>query len=325
MTEDGRQRWRIGEIFSVLRGDQRRWAEAWYDEVLSSTRARGGQPRGLSEALGWTPSKTKSVSRRARIKMAKFIEARARGAVCAEQRAQLDAFIIAGRHGSEISDERYAAVVFHVAGCEDCWAAWHARRRELSGRGAAIVLVPFDAVAMTVQTCAAKLAGLAASAHAQASAVLTRVGIGGAAAAGGGAATLSGKTAAVCLGVACAAAAGGEVAIVLAPSVREPRMPMPVRAVPVHHAEPAAVTVVRRVKREIAPAAVPAAHSELKTRVRQALAAPRKAVVRATPGDLPPGGVPAVAPSVASPRPVAPPPAIAKPGRAACAPGSLGC
>ena len=38
LTEDGRQRWRIREILSVLRGDQRRWAEAWFDEILSASR-----------------------------------------------------------------------------------------------------------------------------------------------------------------------------------------------------------------------------------------------------------------------------------------------
>ena len=99
LTDDARQWWRIREILSVLRGDQRRWAEAWYDHVLSASRAQGAQPRGLPEALGWTPSKTKSVSRRARTKMAAFIDDRTSGAVCDEQRALLDSFILAGRGG----------------------------------------------------------------------------------------------------------------------------------------------------------------------------------------------------------------------------------
>jgi hypothetical protein len=316
MTEDGRARWRIREILSVLRGDQRRWAEAWFDEVLSSG-ARGGQPRGLHETLGWTRAKTKTVSRRARSKMVMFIEARTSGAVCRARRAQLDALILAGGH---VADEQYAAVLFHVAGCEDCRAAWHARRGELLGRGPALALVPFDALAATVQTCGAKVAGVAASAHAQASTLLTRLGIGGAAAAGGGAVTLSGKTAAVCVGIACAAAAGGEVAVVLAPSAREPRLQTPVRAVPVDRAEPAAVRVVRRVTREIAPAAAPAAQARIKHQVRKVLAAPKEAVVRSTPGDLPPaGGAPAP--------PAARRPAVSAPPAAGpdCAPGSLGC
>ena len=327
ISEDGRARWRIREILSVLGGDQRRWAEAWFDEVLSSSRPRGGQPRGLPEALGWTPAKTKSVSRRARMKMARFIEARASGAVCGEQRAHLDAFIMAGRHGCELGDERYAAVLFHLAGCEDCWMAWHARRRELLGRGAPVLVVPFDAVAMAIQTFGAKLAGLATGAHVQATSLLTRAGIGGAATAGGGAATISGKTAAVCLGVVCAAAAGGEVAVVLSPSTVDPVRPTPVRAVPVQHAEPAVVSAVRRVKPEAArtpapvpaPAGAPTDPAVIKAKVRESLTAPRRTVVRATPGDLPPAGE-----SPAAPAPP-PPPAASSPGREPCTPGSLGC
>ncbi len=319
MAEDGRARWRIREILSVLRGDQRRWAEAWFDEVLSSG-ARGGQPRGLHETLGWTRPKTKTVSRRARSKMVKFIEARTSGAVCRARRAQLDALILADRHGREIGDAPYAAVLFHVAGCDECRAAWHARRRTPLGRGPAIALVPFDAVAATVQTCGVKVAGFAASAHAQASTLLTRLGIGGAAAAGGGAATLGGKTAAVCVGVACAAAAGGEVAVVLAPGAREPRLPMPVRAVPVERAERVPVIAVRRVTREIAPAAAPVAQARVKQQVRKALAAPKAAVARATPGDLPAGGG---APAPASaPRTAVPAPPAASPR---CTPGDLRC
>src|SRR4051812_7101899 len=76
LTEDERQWWRIREILGVLRGEQRVWAEAWYDRVLSASRVAGGQPRGLADALGWTPAKTKSVSRRARMRMAGFIEDR---------------------------------------------------------------------------------------------------------------------------------------------------------------------------------------------------------------------------------------------------------
>jgi hypothetical protein len=332
VTDEARQRWRIREIFSVLRGDQRRWAEAWYDEILSSSRVRGKQPRGLSDALGWTPAKTKSVSRRARSKMATFIEARASGAVCAEQQAQLDGFILAAARGSSvISDERCAAVLFHVAGCEDCWALWHARRGEMLRRGVAMVMLPLDAVATAAQACGVKLVGFAAGAQAQASAVLTRAGIGGAAAAGGGVATLSGKTAAACLGVVCAAAAGGEVAAVLSPTPREVPPPQRVRVVPVDRAEPAASSAVRRI---IAPAAAPAANVKLKPEVRKRLTAPTWTEARATPGDLPPGAVitspkssrNAPAPAFAAPRSGAAP-AFAAPrsGTPPCTPGSLGC
>jgi hypothetical protein len=341
VTDEARQRWRIREIFSVLRGDQRRWAEAWYDEILSSSRVRGVQPRGLSDALGWTPAKTKSVSRRARAKMATFIEARASGAVCAEQQAQLDGFILAATRGSSvISDEHCAAVLFHVAGCEDCRAVWHARRRELLRRGVAVVMLPLDAVATAAQACGVKLVGFAAGAHAQASAMLTRAGIGGAAAAGGGVATLSGKTAAACLGVVCAAAAGGEVAVVLSPTTREAPPPARVRAARVHRAEPAAASAVQR---SVAPAAAPAVDVKLKTEVRRTLTAPTWTEARATLGDLPPGGVSASptssrpSPAFAAPRSGAAPafaaprsgaaPAFAAPrsGARPCTPGSLGC
>ena len=333
VTEDARARWRILEILSVLRGDQRRWAEAWFDHVLSSSRVRGGQPRGVAEALGWTPAKTKTVSRRARMKMAEFIEERSSGTVCDERRMHLDAFIMAGRHGHDLRDEPYAAVLFHVAGCEDCWAALHVRRRQLLSRGAVLVVAPFDVAAMTLQAFGAKLAGLATGAHAQASSLLARAGIGGAAA-GGGAATLSGKTAAVCVGVACAAA-GGEVAVVLVPRAVEPQRPLPLRAVPAHEgkpavahqATPAVAQTVRRAQTDAAPASRSAAHAELKARVRRASAAPRTAAVFATPGDLPPAAAaaaPAAAPATPAPT-FAPPPAFASRGQPTCTPGSLGC
>ena len=93
LTDDDRQWWRIREILSVLHGDQRAWAEAWYDEVLADTLPAGAQPRGLPSALGWSPAKTKSVSQRARRKMAGFVEDRARGAICSDRRALLDSFI----------------------------------------------------------------------------------------------------------------------------------------------------------------------------------------------------------------------------------------
>jgi DNA-directed RNA polymerase specialized sigma24 family protein len=216
LTEDERQWWRIREILSVLRNDQRIWAEAWYDRVLSASRVSGGQPRGLAEALGWSPAKTKSVSRRARMRMAAFIDDRMRGAVCAEQRGLMDALIVAGRQGRDTGlDERcYENVLTHVAGCEDCWEAWHARRRALLGRCRAVLAVPIDIVAVAAHTLAAKFFGLAVETHMQAQELPVRVGIGGAAAAGGGAATIGAKATAVCVGLACATT-GGELAGVL--------------------------------------------------------------------------------------------------------------
>ena len=108
-------------------------------------------------------------------------------------------------------------MLFHVAGCEDCWAIWHARRRSLLGRCHTILLVPVDALSAAGHALADRLAAAAVGAHSATQALLARLGLGGAGAAalGGGAATISGKTAAVCVGVVCAATAGGEIAGVL--------------------------------------------------------------------------------------------------------------
>ena len=228
LTDDDRQWWRIREILGVLRGDQRAWAEAWYDEVLSDSLPAGAQPRGLPAALGWSPAKTKSVSQRARRKMAAFLEDRDSGAICADRRALLDSFIdgslAAGSDEatSPQTPDRYQAVLFHVAGCEDCWALWHARRRSLLGRCHSILLVPVDALSGAGHALADRLAAAAVGAHSATQALLARLGLGGAGAAavGGGAASISGKTAAVCATVVCAATAGGEIAGVL-PSLHE--------------------------------------------------------------------------------------------------------
>jgi DNA-directed RNA polymerase specialized sigma24 family protein len=313
-TDDGRQWWRIREILSVLRGDQRRWAEAWYDEVLSASRVRGAQPRGLPEALGWTPAKTKSVSRRARTKMAAFIDDRAIGAVCDEQRTLLDAFIMAGRQpgGEQLDEERYAAILFHIAGCSECWAAWHARRRTLLGRCSAIAMLPVDAVSSA------------------ASSLLARVGVGGAAAAGGGAATIGGKATAVCVGVVCAATAGGELAGVLRPIAPDPVKQTLVGA---RHPKPATAAApkprwhapAQAIRRAAAPA--PAAASVSKATVRQVLTAPKRSVARETPGDLPWVRTPPTTGVTPSSTTRTAPPAAAEPSRSrsTCVPGSLGC
>jgi len=334
LTEEARQRWRICEIFRVLSGDQRRWAEAWYDEVLSQSRGHGAQPRGLPEALDWTPAKTKSVSRRARMKMAQFINARTSGAVCDEQRARLDAFIMAGKHARELlHEEHYDAVLFHVAGCEDCWAAWRARRRELLGRGVAVLPLPLDAVVGAVQAFGSKLVGVAAGVHAQASPLLGRAGIGGAAAAGGGVATFGGKATAVCVGVMCAAAAGGEVAGVLPPIASGPHELTPrVKARVAAH--PERRKVVAKAQSAVthaaasAPASAPAsadraAHLRQKLKVRAAVVAPRKTfAARTARGSS--AGEPAPTFSAAGSEPT-PPPFGASPSRSTCEADGFGC
>ena len=96
VIEDDRQSWRVREILSVLHGEQRKWAEAWYREVLSALPA-GAQPRGLPDALGWTTAKTEKTAQRARRGMAAFVTRRQSGEICAEQRALLDGFISADR------------------------------------------------------------------------------------------------------------------------------------------------------------------------------------------------------------------------------------
>ena len=340
LTDDARQWWRIREILSVLRGDQRRWAEAWYDHVLSASRAQGAQPRGLSDALGWTPSKTKSVSRRARTKMATFIDDRTSGAVCDEQRARLDSFILAGKgSGQDLDPESYEAILFHVAGCEDCWAAWHTRRRALLGRCGAILAAPVEAAAAAAQGLEAKLAGLAHGVHLQGASLLARIGIGGAAAAGGGAATIGGKTAAVCVGVVCAAtAASGELAGVL----------RPVTPVPVHEKREKPERATRAQSRPAAaPASGAARHvpppapqrpasavatststAQIKAAVRAA--PPVKKTFAARPADADEAAAAGPSETFGATGSVAPPPAAASSAAAGtwkstCAPGELGC
>ena len=100
----------------------------------------GAQPRGLQAALGWSPSKTKSVSQRARRKMAAFLEDRASGVICAERRALIDAFIVTsipqwrGTRRVAWTTSSTQRCSFTSPGCEDCWATWHARRRSLRAR-----------------------------------------------------------------------------------------------------------------------------------------------------------------------------------------------
>jgi DNA-directed RNA polymerase specialized sigma24 family protein len=334
LTDEARQWWRIREILSVLRGDQRRWAEAWYDHVLSASRAQGVQPRGLPEALGWTPSKTKTVSRRARAKMAAFIDDRTSGAVCDEQRTLFDSFILAGKPGAgvELDAERYQAVLFHVAGCEDCWAAWHTRRRSLLGRCGAMLAAPIDSVAVAAQGLESKLASLAHGVYAQGSSLLARLGIGGAAAAGGGAATIGGKAAAVCVGVVCAATAGGELAGVLRPvapppvhqkrdrpehAVHVPTDPRPTREAAGHVLPPAPQPPAVS---KVAPA------DQIKAAVRTAPALKKTFVARSPTQDQAPTAGPSETFGATQP-PVAPPPtaATATPNPSTCVPGDLGC
>ncbi len=82
------------------------------------------------------------------------------------------------RGQSETLDEaRYEALVFHVAGCEDCWALWDARRRSLRARCHAIVLLPLDALSAAGHALADRLAAAAVGAHSATQALLGRLGL----------------------------------------------------------------------------------------------------------------------------------------------------
>jgi hypothetical protein len=344
LLDEQRETWRVREILSVLRGEQRKWADAWYREVLSGSVAVGAQPRGLPEVLGWTSAKTEKTSQRARRKMAEFVTQRQAGVVCAEQRALLAAFITATEPGgarTEVLDqERYAAVVFHHAGCDDCFAAWQTRRRAFA-RPLAILMLPLDAIVGAAQAFAAKVAAAAAAA---ATSVLGRLGMGGAAA-GGGVATIGAKATAVCVGVVCAATAGGEIAGVLPPIASAPAPVTRTQDAPEHAntpAQPAADTsapVTPAVTPPPPPPPVAPATSSTADPASSSTPPPPAAPPAAvTPGDLPAAGATSPQPATptsatrsATPPPPPPPPPAARPGAGAgggsssCVPGTLGC
>jgi hypothetical protein len=345
VIEAERQSWRVREIISVLRGEQREWAEAWCLEVLSGSLPAGAQPRGLPDALGWTSAKAEKTAQRARRQMASFVTRRQRGEVCTEQRALLDEFSMASRVdrlSEELDQERFEAIVFHAVGCGDCFATWHIRRRAPLSRPLAIVMLPVDAIVAAAHGIAAKVAGVAAAA---ATSVLGRLGTGGAAAAGGGAATIGAKTAAVCVGVVCAATAGGELAAVVppllhesAPQTRE-QDASPKRAQTT--AEPA-MAATDPAANPVSPPPLPAtatspASAEPAVDSRPA-APPPPPPPAVTPGDLPaahtsgsstPAPVTSSASRVTAPPPPPPPPPSRPPasssGGSSCVPGSLGC
>ncbi|HEY5196276.1 MAG TPA: Ig-like domain-containing protein [Solirubrobacteraceae bacterium] len=214
-SEESRAAWRVRELLSQLRGDQRRWAEAWYDQILSGSLPPGGQPRGLAEALGWNAEKTKKVSQRARRRMAEFADQRARGEVCSDRLAGLDDFILAtaDRRGDGLStaldQARYEQVLFHIAGCEDCWAAWKARRRTLRERAIALLTMPFGWFSGGAQALRGKLSGFFGGAH----------GGVGATSAAAGVASVGGNAGGICLAVVCAVVAAGAAVAIAAPAM----------------------------------------------------------------------------------------------------------
>jgi DNA-directed RNA polymerase specialized sigma24 family protein len=343
LTEQ-RQTWlRAMEILSGLRGEQRKWAEAWYREVLSGRLAPGAQPRGLAETLGWTAAKTEKTAQRARRKMGAFVEQRQRGEVCLEHRSLLDSFIItANREGlassEDLSEQCYEAVLLHIAGCEECFAAWRSRRRTLLTRLGAVIMMPLDSMAAAAQALADRLAGLASGAHSATLSLLQRVGLGGAAAAGGGAAAMASKTAAVCVGLVCAAGAGvGEFTGVLPPIAS--KAPDHIRKHAARKSPPArpVAAVVRDAALPVPPpppkaqpATGPTTSMSSSTSTRMS-PAPTTASSRPTPGDLPvptsstrtPRSTPSSQTSSVASGAGASAPTTS--GAEYCVPGSLGC
>lgn len=301
--EDTRQWWRLQEILQSLSGPQREWAQAWLAQVSGSL-AAGAQPRGLHEELGWPVAKTKKTAQRARRKMAAFIEQRSSGEVCSDRQALMDAFISATaaagarrRAGADLDDQRYEAVLLHIAGCEDCFGAWRTRRRALPSRCGAIFMFPLDSLAATGQAIAGKLAGLLSGVQQTTVSLLGRVGLGGGAtaAAGGSAAAISTKTAAVCVGVVCAAGAGvGEIAGVLPPIARKDPPPQRQEAIrkppPAPAVQPTASSPSRAASASTRPSLSTSHTTTTSSTTRSTPAVTRTTALprrRITPGDLP--------------------------------------
>ena len=354
LTDARREPWRVREILSVLGGEQRKWAEAWYREVLCGSLPAGAQPRGLPEVLGWSSAKTEKTAQRARRKMASFVMQRQSGDVCTERRALLDGFIDASQPGHERSRQldqmQYEAILFHLAGCDDCFVAWHTRRRRFVGGGSTLVMAPLDALSAAGHALADRLAAAAVGAHSATQALLARLGLGGAGAAalGGSAATISGKTAAVCVGVVCAATAGGEIAGVL-PALHErtPKTQDATAAKPEKAIAPAQPQTQTSALRNAAPTTPSPVRSAAPITARRTGPQARTATTQApvVPGDLPvaravrssstptPRSTPSTGlspmslPTASSPSsaPSRSPSATAPRDRPDCVPGDLGC
>jgi hypothetical protein len=332
-SDERREWWRIREVIRALHGDQRRWAEAWFKEVSGRLKP-SAQPRGLAEKLGWSQAKTEKVAGKARETMAAFVNARASGALCTQQGSLLDTFIATSDTAQQPVDrdhERFERALCHVAGCEDCSAAWHARRRPLRERSAPAVMFPLDILGSAANALAGKLAGVLAGAQHATLSVLQRVGIGEGPVVV--ATSLSAKTAAACVSIACAATAGVELTVVLAPTTPNPAQ---------HQREQAAGKAPRPMQPASTQAApltsppAPAAPSSptgapSARRTTTSSATPRTSTSRVTPGDLP------LASSTRSPTPTPAPTArfdgssatATRPATSTstptCFPGDLGC
>jgi hypothetical protein len=331
-TDERRAWWRVRELLVALQGQQRTWAaEAWYRQVSGPLKP-GAQPRGLHEVLGWSHAKTEKTAQRARRTMAAFVKERASGAACRQQGGLLDAFIATSRSAKQaptLDEQLFERALFHVAGCPDCSAAWRARRRTLAERCSPALVLPLDGLTAAAHATAAKLASVLAGAQNATLSVLGRVG-GGAAAAGGSAVTLTGKTAAVCATVVCAATAGGELTGALAPIVSLPTH---------HHSQQAARKVPRAPAQHASRHLIrPTVAVSYAIRLQRRTAAPPSATAgtssppRTSSPPLMPGDIPQASSTPAAAPPGTPSARSAPARRAAvstrtppCIPGDLGC
>jgi hypothetical protein len=328
----------LQEILSSLSGPQREWADGLFGLLRQPAIDAAAAPK-LHEVLGWSPEKTRKTGQRARQTITAFIEDRASGAICSRRQAVLDAFIMATEPSYraaalddvdvDVDCRQFQAVVVHLAGCPECQAVWSRRRITLLGRCASVALLPVDALAAAAQAFAGKLAGAASGAQNAALSVLARLGIGGGAAAAGGSA-LTGKTAAVCVGIICAAGAGTAELTGVLPPIAPDRTPAareqakrgapPAKRAPARSSVPAAATAA------VAPAPPPPpppATVRRTTATATPPPPPAASTPQFTPGDLEPTS--ATSRAAATPPPPPPPSPPVASTASSCTPGDLGC
>jgi hypothetical protein len=325
----------LQEILSTLSGRQREWADGLF-WLLRQPAIDGSPAAKLHEVLGWSPEMTRKTGQRARETIRAFIEDRASGVICSRRQAVLDAFIMATEAGLrstaggdvDVDCRQFQAVVVHLAGCPECQAVWSRRRATMLARCASIALLPIDAFTAAAQAFAGKLAGALSGAQNAALSVLARLGIGGGGVVAGGSA-LTGKTAAVCVGIVCAAGAGtAELSGVLPPiapdRTRVTRQQAKRRTPPAKRA-PAPKTLRAAASAAVAPAPPPPPPPPPSVRptTRTATPPPPSPAVSTpqfTPGDLEPTS----SASATAPPPPPPPPPVAATS-SSCTPGDLGC
>jgi hypothetical protein len=322
----------LQEMLSSLSGRQREWADGLFG-LLRQPAVDGVPAAKLHEVLGWSPEKTRKTGQRARQTIKAFIEDRASGAICSRRQAVLDAFIMATEPSYraatlvdvDVNCRQFQAVVVHLAGCPECQAVWSRRRATLLARCASVALLPVDAFTAAAQAFAGKLAGALSGAQNAALSVLARLGVGGGAAAAGGSA-LTGKTAAVCVGVVCAAGAGTAELTGVLPPIAPDRTPVTrqhaKRPAPPAKRAPARSGVRSAVTAAVAPAPAPPPAATVRRAAPTATPPPpppAASTPQFTPGDLDPTS-PTSRPAATAP----PPPPVAS-TLSSCTPGDLGC